>query len=216
MYAALNSSAPEAHGLWRVQTDGSMRRVGPLPVFVSLPNDITIDPHGNVYLSDSYDGRIWRLTRDGELNVWLQDDLLRAFFGDFEFGINGLVYAKSSLYAAITLNGRVIRIPIHTDGGAGTAAILVQDNALIGIDGVEPDARGDLYVTNNFASTVQRIRVDDLEIATITGDGLSAPGSLAFNRNQKTLYVANLSTSAGFPQPYAPALVHVLLHSCPS
>jgi sugar lactone lactonase YvrE len=134
---------------------------------------------------------------------------LRAFFGDFEFGVNGLVYHKGALYAAITLNGRVIKVPIQPDGAAGTPAILVQDDALIGIDGIEPDVRGNLFVTNNFASTIQLIRADDLGIETITGEGLSAPASLAFNKNQKVLYVANLSTSAGFPQPYAPALVQV-------
>ncbi|HEX9217113.1 MAG TPA: hypothetical protein VF864_09085, partial [Gemmatimonadales bacterium] len=87
--------------------------------------------------------------------------------------------------------------------------ILVQDDALIGIDGIEPDLQGNLYVANNFASTVQVIRADDLGIETITGEGLSAPASLAFNRDHKVLYVANLSTSASFPQPYAPALVQM-------
>jgi sugar lactone lactonase YvrE len=160
-----------------------------------------------VYVSDSFAGKIWRLTPEGEFGAWVQDELLRAFFGDFEFGVNGLVYHKGALYAAITLNGRVIKVPIQPDGAAGAPAILVQDDALIGIDGIEPDVQGNLYVTNNFASTIQRIRADRSGIETITGQGLSAPASLAFNNNQGVLYVANLSTSAGFPQPYAPALV---------
>jgi DNA-binding beta-propeller fold protein YncE len=211
VYAALAAFlASDLHGLWKVQPDGTAERVGALPAFFSsLPNDVTLDPRGNVYVSDSFAGKIWRLTPEGEFSVWVQDELLRAFFGDFEFGVNGLVYAKRALYAAITQNGRVITIPIQPDGAAGTPAILVQDDALIGIDGIEPDVRGNLYVTNNFASTIQLIRADDLGIETITGEGLSAPASLAFNKNQKVLYVANLSTSAGFPQPYAPALVQV-------
>jgi sugar lactone lactonase YvrE len=174
-----------------------------------VPNDATIDPRGNVHVSDSFDGKIWRLTPEGEFSVWIEDDLLRAFFGDIEFGVNGIVFQDWALYAAITLNGRVIRIPIQPDGAAGRPAILVQDDALVGIDGIEPDLHGNLYVTNSFASTVQLIRPDDLGIQTITGDGLSAPASLAFNGDHKALYVANLSTSASFPQPYAPALVQV-------
>jgi DNA-binding beta-propeller fold protein YncE len=210
VYAALAAPlAPDLHGLWKVRPDATAERVAAFPAsFASLPNDVAIDPRGNVYVSDSFGGKIWRLTPDGEFSVWAQGELLRAFFGDFEFGVNGLVYDRRALYAAITRNGRVIEIPIQRDGSAGTPAILVQDDALIGIDGIEPDAQGNLYVTNNFASTIQRIRrADRLEIETITGEGLSAPASLALNQGQRVLYVANLSTSAGFPQPYAPALV---------
>lgn len=211
LYAAVAAFLdPALHGLWKVQTDGTALRMAALPpFFVSLPNDVAIDPRGNVYVSDSFDGKIWRLTPHGELSVWIEDDLLRAFFGEFEFGVNGLVYHKWALYAAITLNGRVIKVPIQPDGTAGTPEILVQDDALIGIDGIEPDVQGNLYITNNFASTIQLIRADDLGIETITGEGLSAPASLAFNKNQNVIYVANLSTSAGFPQPHAPALVQV-------
>jgi len=211
VYAAVAAFLdPDLHGLWKVRPDGTAERVGPLPAFfVSLPNDVAVDPRSNVYVSDSFDGKIWRLTPDGEFSVWIEDDLLRAFFGDFEFGVNGIVFQSGALYAAITLNGRVIKIPIQPDGAAGRPVILVQDDALIGIDGIEPDLQGNLYVANNFASTVQVIRADDLGIETITGEGLSAPASLAFNRDHKVLYVANLSTSASFPQPYAPALVQM-------
>jgi hypothetical protein len=211
VYAALNALlAPDLNGLWKVQPDGTAERVGAMPAFfASVPNDVTIDPRGNVYVSDSFGGKIWRLTPAGQWGVWIEDDLLREFFGDIEFGVNGVVYDKRTLYAAITLNGRVIKIPVQPDGTPGVPAILVQDDALIGIDGIEPDAKGNLYVTNNFTSRIQVIRVNDLGIATITGEGLSAPAGLAFDKNQKVLYAANLSTSATFPQPYAPALVQV-------
>jgi sugar lactone lactonase YvrE len=209
VYAAVAAElAPNVHGLWKVQPDGSAQRVGALPAFfASLPNDVTIDARGNVYVSDSFEGKIWRLTPEGQFGVWMQDELLRAFFGDFEFGINGLVYDRQTLYAAITENGRVIKIPIQPDGAAGKPTILVQDQALVGMDGIEHDAQGNLYVTNNFANTVLRIRADDLSIETIIDEGLSAPASLAFNQSRDAIYVANLSTSAGFPQPYAPSLV---------
>ncbi|NGP77370.1 hypothetical protein G3570_12045 [Balneolaceae bacterium YR4-1] len=211
VYAAVAAHQnPEWHGLWKVQADGDSERVGALPAFfASLPNDVTIDPRGNVFVSDSFDGKIWRLSPDGEFSTWIQDDLLRAFFGNVEFGVNGVVYHNGALYTAITLNGRVIKIPIQPDGSAGTPTIFVQDDILIGIDGIEPDVHGNLYLTNNFGNTIHVIREEDHSIESISVEGLSAPASLAFNNNQKALYVANLSTSAGFPQPYAPALVKV-------
>ncbi len=105
---------PDLHGLWKVRPDGTAERVVALPAFfVSLPNDVAIDPRGNVYVSDSFEGKIWRLTPDGEWSVWIEDELLRAFFGDIEFGVNGIVFHNWALHAAITLNGRVIKIPIQ-------------------------------------------------------------------------------------------------------
>jgi sugar lactone lactonase YvrE len=111
------------------------------------------------------------------------------------------------LFAAITQNGRVVKIPVRADGSAGAPELLVQSDALVGIDGIEVDAKGNPYFANNFANAIQRIRMDDLAVEAILSEGLSAPANVAFDRTGKAIYVANLSTSAGFPQPYAPALV---------
>jgi len=212
VYAAVADFADAGlHGLWKVRPDGSAERVSAVGGLASLANDVAIDPRGNVYVSDSFEGTVWRLTPDGEMSPWVRDELLRAFFGEIEFGVNGIVVHDWAVYAVVTLSGRVIKIPILPDGAPGRPELLVQDDALVGMDGIEPDERGNLYVTNNFASTVQVIRAGDLRIETIAHDGLSAPASLAFTRNQAELYVANLSTSASFPQPYAPALVGVTL-----
>jgi hypothetical protein len=212
LYAAVNAFLdPTVHGLWSVAPDGTARLVGAAPPFFgSLLNDVATDPRGNVYVSESLGGAIWRLTPDGEFDMWIKSDLLRGsvhpVFG-IEFGVNGLAYHKGALYGGVHLNGRVIRIPIERDGSAGAAAILVEDDALIGNDGIELDARGNVYVANNFANTVQQIRASDLGIETVVAEGLSAPASLAFNSNHSVLYVANLSTSAPSPKPHAPALV---------
>lgn len=212
LYAAVNALFdPTVHGLWRVHPDGSASLAAPFPpFFASLLNDVAIDPRGNVYVSDSFRGAIWRLTPDGALDVWIESELLRGgvhpVFG-IEFGVNGLAYHKGALYGGIHLNGRVVRFPIEPDGTAGTPAIVVEDDALIGNDGIELDAKGNIYIANNFANTVQQIRASDLGIETVVAEGLSAPASLAISSDNKVLYVANLSTSAAQPQPHAPALV---------
>ena len=152
---------------------------------------IGIDAHRNLLRA----GRIWRLAPDGVVTEWVVDDLLRAFFTFpdgtvFEFGVNGLTYHGGALYGALTLDGRIVRIPIGPDGAAGIPEELVEDISLIGIDGVELDPVGNIYVTNNFSQTVQRITKTSLTIETIAenngGAPLSSPASLAFSRNHKS------------------------------
>lgn len=216
LYVAVNAFLdPSVHGVWKVDPDGTaiLAAAAP-PFFGSLLNDVAVDPAGNVYISDSMGGAIWRLAPGGEFDIWIQSDLLRGtvhpVFG-IEFGVNGLAYHKGALYGGIHLNGRVIRIPIERDGGAGAPTIVADDAALIGNDGIELDPTGNIYVANNFANTVQRIRATDLGVETLVAEGMSAPASLAFGRNHKVVYVANLSTSAPTPKPHAPALVQVEL-----
>jgi sugar lactone lactonase YvrE len=216
LYAAVDAPSDDSlHGVWKVQPDGTAELVAALPLgFQSLPNGIAIDNRGNVYVSDSYAGRIWRLTPDGDLSVWVVDDLLRAFWGSFEFGVNGLAYHRGALYAAITLDGRVVRIPIESHGAAGTPELLIEDASLVGIDGIELDWIGNIYLTNNFAFTIQRITKTDLIVDTIVENDerelISSPSELALSRNHKTIYVANLSESGGaVPGPDRPLLIRV-------
>lgn len=224
VYAAVSEPFDDTlHGIWKVDPDGSAMLAAPLPIFFeSLPNDIAIDNRGNVYASDSFAGRIWRLAPDGAVTEWVVDDLLRAFFtfpdgSVFEFGVNGLTYDRGALHGAITLDGRIVKIPIRPDGAAGTPELLVEDPSLIGIDGIELDRRGNIYVTNNFAQTIQRITKNSHATETIIENNgaapLSSPASLALNRNHKSIYVANLNESGGMVQgdPDNPLLVEVML-----
>lgn len=210
------------HGIWKVEPGGTAALVAPLPLFFeSVPNDIAVDNKGNVYASDPFAGRIWRLATDGALTEWLVDDLLRAYFtfpdgSVFEFGVNGLTYRGGALFAAITLDGRIVRIPIGPDGAAGIPVALIEDASLIGIDGIELDRVGNVYVTNNFAQTIQRVVRPSLVIETIVenngGAPLSSPASLAISRNHMSIFVANLNESGGMVQghPDNPLLVEVL------
>jgi DNA-binding beta-propeller fold protein YncE len=204
------------HGIWKVEPDGTSALVGPLPLFFdSQANDIAIDNKGNVYASDPFAARIWRLAPDGTVSEWVVDDLLKAFFGDFEFGVNGLTYDRGALYGAITADGRVVKIPIGPDGAPGTPVAVIEDGSLFGIDGIELDPVGDIYVTNNVSQTIQRITKGSLIIETIVenngGAPLSSPASMAFSRNHTSIYVANLNESGALnPQdPDNPLLVQV-------
>lgn len=217
IYAALNAFLdPAKHGLWRIEGDGTVTRVAAFPPFFqSLINDVAIDPRGHVYVSDSLGGAVWRLAPDGELSKWSDSNLwdggIHPLFG-IPFGVNGLAYHQGALYGAIYLEGRIVRVPLRHDGRAGEPETIVADPALVGADGIELDAAGNIYVTVNDANRIVQIDHRDSRIAALASAGLSAPASLALSPNRQAIYVANLSRSAPVPRPYAPAVVR--LTSC--
>lgn len=216
LYVAVNALLdPGLHGLWKVERDGTATRAAAFPAFFqSLLNDVAIDRRGNIYVSDSLGGRIWRLAPGGQPEVWSKRPLWKAgihpIFG-IPFGVNGITYHEAALYGTIYLDGRVIRMPIRHDGSPGPAEVVAADPALIGADGIELDARGDMYVAVNDRDTLVRIRARDLRIEPLFSEGLAAPASLANSSNRKVIYIANLSSSAPDPRPHAPALVRATL-----
>lgn len=75
VYALLASFDPSTHGIWRVGFDGSATRIAALDPN-GLPNGIAFDHHGDLYVSDSFLGLIWRLAPGDTPEVWVHDPLL--------------------------------------------------------------------------------------------------------------------------------------------
>jgi streptogramin lyase len=207
VYAAVISPEEGVNGVWRVQPDGTAELAGSLPAGYDIANDIAIDNRDNVYASDTYGWAIWKLDPDGgPPTVWLQGEELP--------WINGLTYHGGALYAGLILDGRIVRIPIKPDGAPGVPEVVVEDPSLMGMDGIEVDPVGNIYVANNWAWTIQRITAKTGEIETIVenngGAPLSSPASMAISRNHRSIYAANLNESGFFPGPAEnPLLVRV-------
>jgi sugar lactone lactonase YvrE len=168
-------------------------------------NALTFDKFGNVYVSDSFNGIIWKTGPNGGTpTIWSSDPLLGPGTGlTPPFGANGVEFnpAGTILYVANTAFHQVIQIQVNSDGSAGKASILV--TGINAPDGIAVDQRGNLWICANQEDEIVVIDPSGKVIAKL-GDfdgidkdgvveGLLFPASLAFSRDGKELYVSNLT-----------------------
>ena len=165
------------------------------------PNVLTFDSEGNVYISDSFQGTIWRTGEDGsDLEAWVVDPILTTS-GVPPFGANGLAFNNdgSALFVANTGNDTVVKIPVENDGTAGDPEVFV--NSINGADGLIIDEQDNLWIAANQADEIVVLDPSGRVIAKLGDfDGIDprgAPKGLLFPasivRRGNIIYVTNLS-----------------------
>jgi sugar lactone lactonase YvrE len=172
----------------------------PAPPAAASLNDVTFDRAGNVYVSDSFQGIVWRTGKDGGLaEAWVESELLRTT-GVPPFGANGLRFDRdeTALFVANTGNDTVIRIPV-ANGAPGAPAVFV--NSVNGADGLLIDRHDNLWIAANQADEIVVLDPSGKAIAKL-GDfdgvrrggpeGLLFPASLRF-AGDDDLLVTNLA-----------------------
>jgi sugar lactone lactonase YvrE len=173
------------------------------------PNALAFDRAGNVYISDSFQGIIWRTgPAGGAPTAWVTHPLLTTT-GFPPFGANGMDFNRreTALFVANTGDDRVLRIPV-TAGAPGTPEVFTQ--SVNGADGLIVDEHDNIWVTANQADEIVVIDPTGKAIAKLgdfdglkhgAPDGLLFPASLA--RRGDWIYVSNLALDLrlfGLPQ----------------
>jgi sugar lactone lactonase YvrE len=176
------------------------------------PNALARDAQGRLYVSESGSGSIRRIDNptaaSPTLTPWVQNAVLTPPPGGF--GANGLAFdaAKQNLYVAVTSSDSVYRIPVNTDGTAGTPALVAsgatlgQTGALDGADGIAFDTAGNLYVCANAAGGTGEVQVLSgvapggtpaltTRFQPQGGTAFASAASISFRGNQA--YIANLA-----------------------
>jgi sugar lactone lactonase YvrE len=147
---------------------GEARASYPLPGEVNLCNDIAVSRDGAIYVSDTFNGRIYRLRKGGALlELWLSDPIL--------VGVDGLTFVGSRLYVDTITTLHIFRIPIGADGAAGTPVDIALSQPLGRPDGLRAEGKR-LFVAENGAGRVSELRLDgDRATVVHLREGLSTP-----------------------------------------
>ncbi len=175
------------------------------PIASSGLNALTFDKNGNVYVSDSFNGVIWKTgPRGGTPTAWSSDPLLGPGTGlTPPFGANGIEFnnAGTVMYVANTAFHQVIQIPVKSDGTAGPASILI--TGINAPDGIAIDRDDNIWICANQEDEIVVIDKTGKVIAKLgdfgglDGKGIARgflfPASLAFSPDRSTLYVSNLT-----------------------
>ena len=165
-------------------------------------NALTFDKAGNVYVSDSFQGIIWKTgPAGGAGTAWVSDPLLTTT-GIPPFGANGVEFnpAGDLMYVANTGNDTIVQIPV-TNGNPGKPSVFV--NSINGADGIAIDNDGNLWVAANQSDEMVVVSPTGKLIAKVgefrgvdehgVPRGLLFPASPAFGDHGEYIYVTNLA-----------------------
>jgi hypothetical protein len=166
-----------------------------LPGATNVCNDMSVGPDKALYVSDTSNGRIYRVkpgSSDGELVLEDKTNLT---------GIDGLSFLNGVLYVNNVQAGTIFRIPLDSSGKAGAAVPIKLDTPLKGPDGMRADGNV-LFVAENRNQRASMITIagDTGHVTMILG-GLSLP--TAIEPAGKILWVGdrNRDNATAIPMP---------------
>jgi sugar lactone lactonase YvrE len=187
----------EQSGVWEIPPDGEARQLVGISGF---PNDLLFDAdRDRLLVTESNGGTVYAVATDGTRSTWLDDDRL-----DTEgFGANGLTRDDDgTVYVAVTATadgtGRLLEVPVASDGTAEAATTFHEGSGIVGADGITV-RDGTVYVAANRQNRVVSVTPDG-SVATVSDDDrLSFPSDVAFGTTDATrdsLFVCNFANSA--------------------
>jgi hypothetical protein len=168
--------------------------------------DLTRDAAGNLYMTDSRGGAIFRAGPEGgEMERWLQHPLLTGeasaclpAFPAGPLGANGIaVTGSGDLLVNNTTKATVVRVPMNPDGSAGEPRVYAGPDChrMQGIDGMALDPEGNLYLGANFINRITKITPDGRITVLESGGVLDFPSSVALGIGPSNgdLFIANFA-----------------------
>ena len=229
IYAALNDldgAAPDLNGVWRIDPNGMVGantyRI-PGSEAILFPNALVFDDRGNLFVTSSLTGSVWKISDNGDVAPWVQDETLFGQENPFvpPLGANGITYFDNHLFVANSTKKQIVKIPITASGAPGIPAVLTSF-ALVpgspdpnvpfgGLDGITVDPEGNLYVALTADQKIVKVSPDGLTKtdATPPNSKVLFPASLIFGKTrgiEKSLFITNFNVE-GFGIDPVPGVV---------
>lgn len=205
-FAYPNPMDPGSNGVYRLAGDSDPERL-PGSENIVLANGLVFAQQGDLYVSDSALGTIWRIPRSGgEVESWIQHDWLMGCDPEVDpVGANGVAFWKDSLYVASTSRGLLVRVPLLKDGMAGEPEIVAgiddcdpEFDELDGMDGITFDVHGNVFALLVMQHKLVRIDPNDgsFTLLLTDEDGLFNPASITFGTgkgNRQHVFLSNFA-----------------------
>lgn len=171
--------AADIDRIWRVSNGKAEIFVGPtdFPEEPNFLNDIAIDSSGNIYVSDTFKGIIFKITQDGKVSVFMRVESPNGLFFD----------NKGRLYiATFTKPGRVLVLT-----GKKIDTLFVSPDITMA-DGVTIDTiRGLLYVSGYKSGEIVRVDLKT-RMPKVVARGLKTPADINLNPGGDFLWIPQL------------------------
>jgi hypothetical protein len=182
---------------------GRQRANYPFPAPASVCNDISVAPNGDVYASDTPNGRILRLAKDARsLTVFAEDTRLKGIDG-LVFGSNGVLYVNN------VSRNQLLIVDIHADGTPGPITQLVLSQAVAGPDGFRSIGGNRFLLAEGNSGRIDLVTISGVHADIhVLREGLQSPpgvtlvGNTVYALEGKIPYLINPALKGKDPGPF--------------
>jgi sugar lactone lactonase YvrE len=153
-----------------------------LPGENSTCNDFSIGPDKALYISDTANGKIYKLPKGASMAELFLEDMAALH------GIDGITFLDGTLYVNNVITSKLYRIPVDAANKAGQPVEISLDQPVKGPDGMRA-AKGKLLLAENGSGKISVISVDgDKASVTVIKEGLKTP--TAVEPDGDTIWIA--------------------------
>lgn len=155
-------------------------------------DDVRLDLEGNVFVTDSFENRVYKITPDLKKSIFIDNDS-EASLRRGTWYITGITFDNDykNLYIAKMDEGEIVKYPILADGTAGIPEIIAE--GLLEPDHLEIDEKGNIYVTLFREGSLIRIDPEG-KVESICKNEFGYATGIAFGKkdfNEEYVFIAD-------------------------